>query len=175
MKLRPMPSRERLDELLHFNPDTGEITWKVNRKRGRAGNIAGDIFISRDKKYRRIQIDGFRYLAHRLARFYYYGDQPIEVDHANGNGLDNRKENLRPSNREHNQKNCKMQKNNSSGVIGVRYNKRAKLWIAEYGSNKLRNKHATRKSFKDFFEAVCCRKSWENQYGMTELKKHRKT
>jgi len=177
MKVLPLPSRERLDELLIFNADTGEISWKVAKaRRNKIGDIAGDIWTCprTGKQYRRICIDGIRYWMHRLARFYYYGDQPIEVDHANGNGLDNRKDNLRPSNRDHNQKNQKMYKNNTSGVIGVYYDKRAKLWVARYGSKEFMKKHKTHKYFNDFFEAVCCRKSWENQYGMTAIKKHRK-
>lgn len=175
MKVKPLPSRERLNELLTFDPDTGEIRWKVSQGTCKAGGIAGSIVISKGKEYRQIKIDSIPYYAHRLARFYYYNDQPIEVDHANGNGLDNRKENLRPSNRKHNTTNASKRKDNTSGVIGVRYHKQMKLWVAQYGGPEFIKKYGTRRYFDDFFESVCCRKSWENQYGMTELKKHRKT
>jgi len=176
MKIKPLPSRERLDELLNFNPDTGEIRWKINKScRVKAGAIAGNIWthIKFGKQYYRIRIDGILYQAHRLARFYYYGDQPIEVDHANGNGLDNRKENLRASDRDHNSKNHKKRKDNTSGVIGVRYDKRDKLWCAYYGGHEFWKKHGTRKYFENYFEAVAQRKMWEDQFGMTEAKKHR--
>jgi hypothetical protein len=178
MKVKPLPSRERLDELLIFNEHTGEIRWKVNGNNQfiKVGKLAGTIVThpTYGKQYRVIAIDGIRYYAHRLARFYYYGDQPIEVDHKNGDSLDNRKDNLRASNRKHNTKNCKMQKNNTSGVIGVTYHKRDKLWYAKYGGEEFIKKHGTLKDFEDFFEAVCCRKSWECKYGMDEIKKHRK-
>lgn len=177
MKILPLPSKARLDELLVFNPDTGIITWIVSQGRCKAGDIAGTIWTQpkSGNKYRQIKIDGIKYWAHRLARFYYYGDQPIEVDHANGNSLDNRKENLRASNRKHNTNNCKMPKTNTSGIIGVSYNKRMKLWRAEYGNKEFIKKHGTRKLFKTFEAAVAQRKLWEDQYDMTELKKHRRT
>jgi hypothetical protein len=41
------------------------------------------------------------------------------IDHINGNGLDNRKENLRICNRTENQHNRKIQSNNTSGFKGV--------------------------------------------------------
>lgn len=175
MRNKPLPSRERLDELLDFNAETGEIRWKVNQGTAKSGDIAGNILNkTNNKQYRQIKIDGSLYSAHRLARFYYYGDQPIEVDHANGNGLDNRKENLRASNRKHNANNCKIFKNNTSGVIGVCYHKQRKLWVAQYGNREFQNKHNTRKTFKTFEEAIAQRKAWEDEYGMTELKKHRR-
>lgn len=180
MKLRPMPSKERLDELLTFNPDTGEIRWKAKHhnkaNRIKVGNLAGSIWTEpkSGKQYIQIMIDGVLYKAHRLAHYYYTGEQPPEVDHKNGNGLDNRKDNLRNAPYGINHNNREIYKNNTTGVIGVSFNKRMELWIAYYGSKEFQKKHRTSKYFQDFFEAVCCRKSWENQYGMTELKKHRK-
>lgn len=175
--LRPLPSKARLDELLHFNPDTGEIRWKVYKGgRAKAGDIAGTIDTRRKDgmKYRRIKIDGIIYKAHRLMYYYYTGEQPPEIDHKNGNSLDNRKNNLRPSDRNHNTKNHKMQKNNTSGVIGVRYCKTYKHWVAHLGNRQFQRLNSTLKTFKTFEAAVAQRKAWELMYGMAELKKHRK-
>lgn len=47
-------------------------------------------------------------------------DPTIEVDHRNGNSLDNRKENLRPCSGAMNKKNIRKGKRNTSGYIGVR-------------------------------------------------------
>lgn len=177
MKILPMPSRQRLDVLLTFNPDTGEINWKVSRGGNKAGDIAGCIWTCPETgmKYRQIRIDGILYWAHRLAYYYYNYEQPIQVDHKNGNGLDNRKDNLRSANDELNGKNRGIPKNNTSGVIGVHYDKRKKFWVAQYGSVEFRKKHGTYKFIKTFEEAVAQRKMWEDQFGMTEAKKHRGT
>jgi len=50
------------------------------------------------------------------------------IDHINRNTLDNRKENLRISDRKKNGENRNKSKNNSSGYIGVSWNKRLQKW-----------------------------------------------
>jgi hypothetical protein len=176
MRNKPLPSRERLDELLSFDPATGEIRWKVSRGNCKVGDIAGTINTNPRYGMQRlnIKIDGILYKAHRLAHYYYTGEQPPEVDHKNGNGLDNRKENLRSANNKLNSNNQKMRKDNISGVIGVGYSKQNKLWRVKFGSNKFQRLNKTQKHFKTFEEAVAQRKAWEHQYGMTDLKKHRR-
>jgi len=55
----------------------------------------------------------------------------IQVDHRNGSGIDNRRENLRPCTCSQNLANKKMQSNNTSGSTGVYWSKRRNRWIAE--------------------------------------------
>lgn len=57
------------------------------------------------------------------------------VDHINGNGLDNRRDNLRPATTAQNQWNTEKQANNTSGYKGVTYDKRARKWKAYIGVN----------------------------------------
>lgn len=57
-------------------------------------------------------------------------------DHKNHNTLDNRKENLRPATPSENAQNKSIQKNNTSGVIGVSYDKSCNKWRAYIRDNK---------------------------------------
>lgn len=58
------------------------------------------------------------------------------VDHINGNKLDNRLSNLRLCTNSENVKNhVKLNKNNTSGITGVWYNKKCHRWYAEIQCN----------------------------------------
>ena len=57
----------------------------------------------------------------------------LQVDHINGDKLDNRRVNLRLVNNSQNHGNRGKQANNSSGYKGVFYHKKAKKWTARIG------------------------------------------
>ena len=56
------------------------------------------------------------------------------VDHVNGNGLDNRKQNLRVCSSQQNSFNCRTN-NKSSGFKGVTWDKTRKIWAAKITHN----------------------------------------
>lgn len=118
---------ERLHELLDYDPETGVFTRKVGRGgTGRKSSIAG--FIN-DRGYRRIKIDCKPYSAHRLAWLYVYGYMPEnEIDHKNRIKDDNRICNLREVSHHCNMRNKTTYKNNRSGIVGVTWHKRDKIW-----------------------------------------------
>lgn len=64
----------------------------------------------------------------------------MQVDHINGNKLDNRKENLREVTHQQNQWNKGLYKSNTSGYIGVSWRERDKKWRAQIKINK-ENRH----------------------------------
>lgn len=70
------------------------------------------------------------------------------VDHINGNGLDNRKENLRICNKAENGRNRPKQINNSSGYKGVGWDKEKSRWRAQIMVNQ-KNKFIGRYDTKE--------------------------
>ncbi len=54
----------------------------------------------------------------------------IEVDHIDGNGLNNRRNNLRCATQAQNTMNCRKRADNSSGVKGVHFHKGIQKWVA---------------------------------------------
>lgn len=61
-----------------------------------------------------------------------------QTDHINGNGLDNRRSNLRICNHADNMKNRKIAKNNRSGLKGIWYSAKHRGWRAQIRSNGVR-------------------------------------
>lgn len=59
----------------------------------------------------------------------------VEIDHINGNGLDNRRGNLRLASKSQNSKNRPLYANNTSGYKGVSWAKTVKKWRAEIRVN----------------------------------------
>lgn len=124
-----MLTQERLKELLHYDPETGLWTRIVGVRGYRAGSQAGSI--SSAVGYCYIAIDGRRYLSHRLAWLYTFGQFPArEIDHINCDRADNRLYNLREATPRQNRGNIKRSSHNSSGFKGVSFNKFAKKYSA---------------------------------------------
>lgn len=89
--------------------------------------------------YRKIRIDGHQFLAHRLAWVYVYGVWPAEIDHVNGNRSDNRIANLRSVSHRDNQQNMRLPRsNNSSGYLGVHFDRGR--WVAQIRSEGMRHR-----------------------------------
>lgn len=157
-------TQELLHELIEYDPSSGIVTWKMrkdnigNFNQRFSGKIAGNNKLdSNGKTYRQLKLFGKSYYIHRLAWLYMTGSFPKEqIDHINGNGTDNRFENLREATNMDNSLNKRKYHNNKTGGVG---------W------NQSRNKYTVRINdngackflghFSDFFEAVCVRKSIE--------------
>jgi len=162
-----MITQARLKELLHYDPDTGVLTWLVNRGRIPAGAQCGSESEHREgQSYRKVTIDGKNYLSHRLAWLYIHGDFPdCQIDHKNGDGTDNRLANLRDVTNTINQQNRTIHRNNKSGFTGVRWHKHWSRWTAiiTVDSNKI-----YLGSFDNKIDAVAARMRANKKYGFHE-------
>lgn len=107
MPAKFVSSREELASKLDYDPATGVLSWKST------GKHAG----SKNNGYLRIGKHGV--YAHILAVYIITGEWPQEVDHKDHDGFNNRWLNLRPTNRIGNNRNIRVQKNNSTGVLHV--------------------------------------------------------
>lgn len=122
-------TQARLRELLDYDPATGEFRRRISGGGVCQGSTAGSV---RPDGYIVIGVDYESHLAHRLVWLYVYGELPEnDVDHINGSKADNRFANLRAASRSENLANCRMRKDNTSGLKGVSFNKRGGNWLAQ--------------------------------------------
>lgn len=120
-----------------FDYRDGILFWAVNPPRGQKtkGNAAGSLWNS---GYLSTRIKGKQYLNHRLIFMMHHGYFPKEIDHINGNKLDNRIDNLRDASHFDNTKNATIRADNKTGVKGVHFNKRRKKFHAYITTNRKR-------------------------------------
>lgn len=133
--IKPLPSLERLNELLAYDEHTGVLTWKMQPATSRSnichnnkcgGKVAGTIG---SKGYIMIGIGKVYYLAHRIIWKMKTGVDPTDqVDHEDTDRLNNRWGNLREACNGPNIQNSKMRKDNRSGVKGVFWESDRQMW-----------------------------------------------
>lgn len=140
--IKPLPSVERLNELLSYDEDTGALRWRVlpatirsnicfnNRVGGTSAGTVGSggyLVVGIKRRY---------YLAHRLIWKIETGQDPGGVvDHIDGNKLNNRFSNLRLATHGQNIQNSKLRVDNASGVKGVHWDVGHKKWRAVLTTN----------------------------------------
>lgn len=129
----------------YFDLDYFEIvskhTWIVNKK----------------SKVVKTSIDRKNLFLHKLIT---NTDGTQVIDHKDGNPSNNRRSNLRNATSQENSFNLKLAINNTSGIIGVWYDKSRDQWVAEIKLNQ--KKEAKRCS--SFINAVIQRVKWEFKY-----------
>jgi hypothetical protein len=150
MKVRELPSKAFLDQVLKYDPDTGEIYWRVrpvtlftvgkSKDRPRSAEHACNQWNSRwaGKSAACLKADGYRYmhlnyrteLVHRVAHKIMTGEDPVEIDHIDGNRSNNKWSNLRNGSRSDNFRNLALRRTNTSGHHGVSFSKKQQKWVA---------------------------------------------
>lgn len=150
MASRQLPSPEEMRQLIRYNPETGLLFWRRrpahlfpkecapasqeqvadlwNRKWSGKEALGG--ISARGYKYGSIKPHTLT--AHRVAWVIFYGEWPSgQVDHINGNRIDNSIANLRVVNNSTNSKNQRLRLTNKSGVTGVYWNRQCQKWCAQ--------------------------------------------
>lgn len=178
MKTKALPSARLLRRLIDYNPSTGEIRWKKrpvwmfshgmhgsaknaevwNGKH--AGQVAGHITF---QGYVAVSIFKNRYLVHRLAWVIVSGKSPgDQIDHINGDRLDNSIANLRDVSISENCRNQALQRRSKARCHGVRWHKRDRAWTAHIKTNGVQKHLGT---FASEQAAIDARKAAERELG----------
>jgi hypothetical protein len=154
MTRRESITAKYLRECLHYNELTGVFTWRerplehfVDKRTWKtwntrfSGKTAGPNggMCNTSKGYIQISINNRLYLVHRLAWLYMTGELPKDqIDHADGDKLNNAFANLREATNAQNHANMPMPSHNASGFKGVYFDKRAKKYQANIKVNGIK-------------------------------------
>lgn len=150
---RPLPPFERLNELFEivyipkdkYGKWSG-LVWKVNRRgKSKTNHVAGYRRVNKSANNRAdwiVKIDGISYLTSRVLYFLTANVDPgiYQIDHIDRNSDNNNFTNLRLASHNYIQNNNKgFPSTNTSGAIGVCWDKKRKKWqtqIREYGNRR---------------------------------------
>lgn len=142
-----LPSPDLLRQLIHYDPETGRLTWRARTAanisefgstdralRSWNGKYAGkyaDVTLT-TAGYRSVCVYDRRFSAHRAAWAIFHGSWPEhEIDHINHNKIDNRIVNLRDVPHVLNARNQPLRSDNKSGVVGI-WEQKPKAWGARW-------------------------------------------
>lgn len=127
-----MVTKEELLDLFEYKD--GNLYWKIKYHGITYGSKAGAI----GKKYCQICIKRKKYYLHRLIWIMFNGNIPddMEIDHIDGNGLNNNIFNLRVANSSQNKCNSKKRITNSCGFKGVSLHKKSNKFYSRIQFDK---------------------------------------
>lgn len=112
-------------EAFSYNSLTGELIWKKRTSnRIKIGETAGTVITCNGLHYWSVCLNRKKVLNHQVVWLLQTGHWPEDqIDHIDGNPLNNRIENLRECSQAQNTKNQKRHRHNTSGINGVALSK----------------------------------------------------
>ena len=137
-----MISKEEILNLFQYEKSKGELYWKNHWSKSHLtklkGKRAGSVVKKTNVIYLATCINRKYYSIHQLIFFIEKGFWANVIDHKNGNGLDNRIENLRAVTNRQNNSNTYRHRNGK--LVGASYIKSKDLWMSHVGlNNKCKN------------------------------------
>lgn len=113
-KPKCIPSQDYLHNIFEYK--NGNLYWKIKpAQRVKIGDIAGSV----SDGYGQVYINNSAYKIHRIIFMMHYGYVSDQIDHIDGDPLNNKIENLREVTNIQNQFNRKISSRNKSGVKGI--------------------------------------------------------
>jgi hypothetical protein len=179
MASKAIPTPEYLRQLLRYEPETGKLFWRerpassfkpaARSAEHRAANWnaknAGRPAFTSDNGdgYLTGRVLGNLYRAHRVIWAMHHGAWPSgDVDHINGNRMDNRIANLRDATKSENARNSAKRRDNTSGICGVCWHRHSGKWMVRI---KAGGKSVFLGRFANLEDAVKAREMAEKRIG----------
>ncbi len=155
-----------LHSYLVLDHGTGKLFWKP-RKGLPKTKWGQEAFTStRTDGYKQGCINQRKFLGHRVVYALAFGQWPQGcIDHINGDKSDNRPENLRDVSHAENHRNMPKPANNTSGHVGVTWQRKLKKWGAQI---KIEQRVKWLGTYASLSDAIAARKSAENEFGFHE-------
>lgn len=182
MAKRPLPTPDELRQLLWYEPETGKLFWRERgaewfahctpghqdriRKGWNAAWSGKEAGVTGPYGYNTVTVQALHLMAHRIIWCMEHGHWPNEqIDHIDGDRVNNRLENLRECTHTENQRNMRRSRSNTSGVTGVYWDKKISRWKAEVS---LKSRKIYVGVFRDLKEAETAVKAKRAELGFSD-------
>ena len=150
----------------NYDSETGVLSHAFSRPGVKRGKEAGTIDESGTevsvRLYRRVMLGRSAFYAQRIIWVWMTGEQPDDVDHIDGDGLNNKWDNLRNVSHKRNGRNQRIHSTNTSGTAGVCYRAECNKWRARI---MVDGKQLNLGTFADKGSAIEARKEAEVKHG----------
>lgn len=150
-----------------YNRESGILIWKIMPTNSvKIGQRVGNTCVFHGNTYLQTSLNRKHYLVHRVIWLMVHGEWPkYTIDHIDGDGLNNRIENLRDVPDATNKRNMSKARHNTSGFTGVARHSCGSGWVAQI---QVDSKNIYLGYFKELTDAIQARQEANLKYGFHE-------